>query len=243
MRIDLKAMQADFHATQRGKESRHSVEARASASVWQYDFLTLNSLSESIQELLSKVPEARPGALALDLGSYRSPYRSLVEARGYELKTLDIVPDYGADFVGTAEDTQLGDATFDLVLCTQVLEHCPSPWRVMAEIHRILSSGGHVIVSVPHVWFYHPHPGDYWRFTQEGITTLCDQSGMRVLELVSQGGTVLSAVQILNFLMYGVLGRWGAPLYALNNVIGRKVDGWVPNSLFCVNFACLATRP
>ncbi|MDO8669448.1 MAG: class I SAM-dependent methyltransferase [Candidatus Buchananbacteria bacterium] len=42
------------------------------------------------------------------------------------------------------------DNTFDLVEADHVLEHLDRPFKVMAEIHRILKPGGQLIIKVPH---------------------------------------------------------------------------------------------
>ena len=58
-----------------------------------------------------------------------------------------------------------------------------------------------------------------------------------------QGGSALSYFQIVNFLVYGIAGRFGAPLFAVNNLIGRFADNLFRNDLFCLNFAILARKP
>jgi SAM-dependent methyltransferase len=235
-------MREGFLAAQAGKVSRHSVSDRVEPSLWQYDYLTLSRLSADVRALLREVPRPMAGARALDLGADKSPYRDALVSQGYELRTLDITRDGGADYAGTAESTGLPDASFDLVLCTQVIEHCMNPWAAVREIHRILKPGGHLVVSAPHVWFYHPHPTDHWRFTQEGMAHLCQEAGLIPVSLLAQGGSVLTLCQVLNFLAYGVLGQAGAPLYAALNAVAAVGDRLAPNQLFCHNFACLARR-
>ena len=240
MKIPIESMQDRFHAAQVGRASLHTAASRASPSLFQYDYLTLSTLAAAIRRLVQAIPLGGGEALALDLGSHRSPYRELVERRGYSMRTLDLTAGSGADYVGTVEDTKLGEATFDLVLCTQVIEHCDDPKQAMAEIRRILKPSGYLIVSAPHVWFYHPHPHDHWRFTQEGLVRLCRDAGLEPVELLGQGGTVLTVAQVMSFLAYGVLGRIGAPIYWMLNVAGLLGDRMLPNELFCHNFACLA---
>ena len=48
--------------------------------------------------------------------------------------------------------------------------------------------------------------------------------------------------QIVNFLLFGVLGKLGGPLYVVNNVIGNVGDRLLANPLFCLNFAILARK-
>lgn len=43
------------------------------------------------------------------------------------------------------------DSSFDLVICTEVLEHLLWPQRLLQEISRLLISGGHLLVSVPNI--------------------------------------------------------------------------------------------
>ncbi|MDA8141342.1 MAG: methyltransferase domain-containing protein [Desulfobacteraceae bacterium] len=44
------------------------------------------------------------------------------------------------------------DAGFDLVICSEVLEHIPNDLSAMQEIVRVLKPGGQLVVSVPRCW-------------------------------------------------------------------------------------------
>jgi SAM-dependent methyltransferase len=44
------------------------------------------------------------------------------------------------------------DASFDLVVCTEVLEHLPEPRAALRELARV--SGGHLLLTVPHEPFF-----------------------------------------------------------------------------------------
>ena len=235
MRIDVSTLAI---ASPAGKG--HTPQERARPSWLRYDFLTLDALAADVARLLAEIPSSPLRRAALDLGSSASPYRGFLEERGFSVTTLDV--EAGADYVGTAEKTGLPDQSYDLVVCTQVLEHCADPWQALHEIRRILRPGGHLLVSAPHVWFFHPHPKDHWRFTQQGLAHLCERAGLNVRALLSQGGTVLAAAQVANFLLYGMLGKLGAPLFAILNLVALPLDCLLRNDRFCVNFACLAQR-
>jgi len=243
--INLSDIGAGYRELSPGRHSRHAASDRLEPSLFQYDYLALSTLTADIRRLLGEVPPpTRPeGGTALDIGCGNSPYRALAESRGFRLKTLDISNESAPDFVGTVEDTGLPDGFADLVLCTQVLEHSLDPERGLRDIHRILRPGGHLIVTAPHIWFYHPHPTDNWRFTQEGLIRLAMRAGFEPRRLLSQGGSALSFFQIGNFLLYGAVGNLGAPAYLVSNVVGRMADRLVRNNLFCLNFALLARKP
>ncbi len=44
---------------------------------------------------------------------------------------------------------ELDDASFDVILCSHVLEHIPDDRRAMRELHRVLRPGGWAILQVP----------------------------------------------------------------------------------------------
>jgi len=65
------------------------------------------------------------------------------------------------------------DASFDAVICSEVLEHIPDYRGALAEICRVLRPGGRLCVSVPRAWCerlcwwlrreYHQTPGGHLR--------------------------------------------------------------------------------
>jgi 2-polyprenyl-3-methyl-5-hydroxy-6-metoxy-1,4-benzoquinol methylase len=44
------------------------------------------------------------------------------------------------------------DASFDVVVCFETLEHVESPLALLAEFHRLLTPGGRLVASVPNDW-------------------------------------------------------------------------------------------
>jgi SAM-dependent methyltransferase len=46
-------------------------------------------------------------------------------------------------------DIQFGDATFDVILCSHVLEHIPDDRTAMAQLYRVLKPRGWAVVQVP----------------------------------------------------------------------------------------------
>lgn len=74
---------------------------------------------------------------------------------------------------GNALQLPFADASFDVVICSEVLEHIPDYEPVLGEIFRILKPGGRLCVSVPRAWpericwalsrEYHEVPGGHVR--------------------------------------------------------------------------------
>jgi SAM-dependent methyltransferase len=244
MKIDLAAVKAAHEARPEWRRAGHTAAARVRPNMLQYDYLGLATLAADVDGLIAEACRLSPAAtpVALDVGCDLSPYSGILAKHGWRVETLDIAPGPGVDHVGMVERTELPEASFDLVLCTQVIEHCLDPWAALRELHRIVRPGGYLVWTVPQVWFYHPHPDDNWRFTPEGVTRLSETGGFEVVQLLLQGGPVIALLQIFNFCLFGVAGRYGAPIYLLSNVCGRIVDPLIPNPSFSLNVACLCRK-
>ncbi len=50
---------------------------------------------------------------------------------------------------GELRDLDLPDAAFDIVICSEVLEHAVDPKAILSEIRRLVRPGGRVIVTFP----------------------------------------------------------------------------------------------
>lgn len=76
---------------------------------------------------------------------------------------------------------------FDLVICEQVLEHVIDPITAVRTLRRLCRPGGHVLVSTPFLVPIHGAPGDYWRFTPDGLGRLLRTQGLEPLWVRSWG--------------------------------------------------------
>lgn len=43
---------------------------------------------------------------------------------------------------------------FDVIVCTETIEHFIDPVAALAEFNRVLKSGGHLIISTPNPWYW-----------------------------------------------------------------------------------------
>jgi len=85
---------------------------------------------------------------------------------------LDIAPVPGVDIIASAERLPFQESSCDYVSCLALLEHIEHPERAVAEIHRVLKSGGETQVVVPFCHPYHAYPDDYSRFSRDGLANL-----------------------------------------------------------------------
>jgi SAM-dependent methyltransferase len=112
----------------------------------------------------------------LDVGCGPKPYFPFFEPHAAEYVGVDMA-NATAELEGTVESLPVPDASYDVVLCTQVLEHSEDPRQAVAELRRVLAPGGRVLASTHGVQVYHPNPDDYWRWTHVGLERLFQENG------------------------------------------------------------------
>jgi SAM-dependent methyltransferase len=79
------------------------------------------------------------------------------------------------------------DHSFDTVLSVQVLEHTPHPQLLVDEMARVLRKDGVLVLSAPFSFRLHEEPHDYFRYTPHGLRSMCNEAGLEVTEIWSQG--------------------------------------------------------
>ena len=177
-----------------------------------------------LHRLLGQLLERHARGRCLDAGAGRSPYGRVLEALGCDVFSVDVEDRGGSiDLAADLQDlNELPDASFDTVLCTQVLEHLPRPWDAVAEISRVLRPNGVAMISVPHLSVIHEAPHDYFRYTRFGLESLLERAGLEVLEIESTGGLVCFLGHGTSVAMLGTVGavpglRW--PVWLINYVV------------------------
>jgi SAM-dependent methyltransferase len=166
----------------------------------------------------------------LDIGCGDKPYEPFFAAYVREYVGVDAVETPWVDLVGTIESLPVADASFDVVLCTQVLEHCSDPAAAVRELRRVVAPGGCVLASTHGVYVYHPVPHDRWRWTHEGLEFLFRANAeWRSLSVKPGSGTTACVVMLvtvyLDILCQWVRMRWlGWPLIATMNRLARFLD-------------------
>lgn len=82
---------------------------------------------------------------------------------------------------------ELESESYDVILCTGLLEHVPDPQRLIDQFRRILKPGGELIVSASAVFSFHEAPNDFFHFTPFSFRILFEEwSHIRVLRGSSQ---------------------------------------------------------
>jgi SAM-dependent methyltransferase len=126
-----------------------------------------------------------PDFRVLDAGAGSAPYRELFADVTYETADFGAVDKhYGdIDHVCDLAAMPMADETYDLVFCSQTMEHIPEPVRVLREFHRVLKPGGQVWLSAPLFYPEHEQPYDYHRYTRFAWQHLAGQAGFEAKQV------------------------------------------------------------
>jgi SAM-dependent methyltransferase len=213
----------------------------------------------------------------LDVGVGERPYAALFGPRVSRYVGLEYPPaaeNLSPDITGARSANLKGavdvwgdggalpfrDASFDTVLCTELLEHVPDPDRCLAEIARALRPGGALLMTVPFISALHALPYDFWRFTPAGLTALLTRHGLVVESLVPRGNVASAAASMTTQYLLRAVGarhefrdgsisisRWRAvfvlPLVALAQGGFLLLERLTSDCGACLGYSVVARRP
>ncbi|MFH2139893.1 MAG: class I SAM-dependent methyltransferase [Pseudomonadota bacterium] len=193
-----------------------------------------------LRDVLTELAPHMSGRL-LDVGCGSKPYRALFEVDEYV--GLDIDNEASrkrgvADHYYDGGEFPFPTASFDVVLCNQVLEHVFNPDDFMGEISRTLRPGGLLLLSVPFVWDEHEQPFDYARYSSFGLRALLEKQGFRILQHHKLGADASTLFQLANAYLYKVSQGWRRPytllltgtIMALINIMGIIAGKMLPGN-------------
>lgn len=140
-------------------------------------------------ELFENIKKYAKGRL-LDIGCGNKPYANIINVLVDEYIGCDIVQssDQKVDIICDATKIPLPNASFDILMSTQVIEHIADHQLLINESYRILKPGGYLIISGPMYWPIHEEPYDFFRFTKYGFRHLLTRAGYTVIEERTNGG-------------------------------------------------------
>jgi SAM-dependent methyltransferase len=108
-----------------------------------------------------RLVDARPGEIVADVGCESGYMAAALVVRGCHVICIDIDPaslelarqrigpDRAEYVVSDIQAIQLPDASVDVAVASEILEHVPAPEAGLRELIRITRPGGRILLSVP----------------------------------------------------------------------------------------------
>jgi SAM-dependent methyltransferase len=117
---------------------------------------TVAEWTKGKQIALGLVP-AGHGKHALDVGAREGHQTRWLRERGYAVTSVDVEPCFPECIkVDANQRLPFADGQFDLIWCSEVIEHLDDPVNAMSEFRRITKPGGSMILTTPnsYAWLF-----------------------------------------------------------------------------------------
>lgn len=127
----------------------------------------------------------------LDVGCGKRPYSPLYTPKARHVVGVDVpysqIAEQNLESYADAQHLPFRRESFDLILCTEVLEHVPEPAQALSEMERVITPQGHIILTTPFLVPEHDIPYDFYRYTRYGLRHLLEQQGFHILMIAEKG--------------------------------------------------------
>lgn len=121
----------------------------------------------------------------LDIGCGLRPYEQFFDRHKYTGIDIEVSgrdkDDKKPDRFFDGLNIPFENNSFDIAICTEVLEHCINPDKLLSEIYRILKKDGILFFTVPFIWGEHETPYDFRRYSSYGIRKIFEEIGFKII--------------------------------------------------------------
>ena len=143
--------------------------------------LDIGALFPSIDDELGPYAGLLTGEV-LNAGAGNRDIRKLVPGTVHNQDLAEGLHNADIDIVSPLHEIPVADGFFDAIVCNAVLEHVSNPEQVMTEFRRVCRPGGLLYLCVPFMQPEHKDPGDYQRYTLDGLALLAERHGFEPRE-------------------------------------------------------------
>jgi ubiquinone/menaquinone biosynthesis C-methylase UbiE len=176
----------------------------------------LSNLSNRIEWIEQKLLNIPKGLSILDAGAGELPYKKYCNHLNYTSQDFGQYDGKGdnlgaqtgtwdnskLDIVSDITNIPVDNSSFDVVLCSEVIEHVPNPLDALKELTRVLKKDGFIILTAPFISATHFAPYHFCTgFSKYFYEKHLKELGFEIIELTQNGNffeSVAQELQILN---------------------------------------------
>jgi SAM-dependent methyltransferase len=143
----------------------------------------------------------------LDFGCGSKPYLNIFKYNkyiglDYATEVSERNTKLAADAFYDGKTIPFGNATFDSVFSSEVLEHVFNPDEILPEIYRVLKPGGCMLLTCPFFWPEHEQPYDFARYSSFALKNLMTKHGFEIVAYEKTGSYLEAQFQGLALFLY-----------------------------------------
>jgi SAM-dependent methyltransferase len=188
-------------------------------SVLRGDYFVVHHLEVFLEWALRE--RVGPGLEVADVGCGEQPCRALITGLGGRYTGIDARQNSqgNVDVLADIANVPLPDGSFDVIVCTEVLEHVPNTQAAFAELARLCRTNGAIIITTPFSYPLHEEPYDFVRLTPHQLKECARSNDLEVAHL-STSGNELEVIATVWCNLWSRAGRRSS-LRAAFNVLMR----------------------
>jgi len=108
----------------------------------------------------------------LDFWCWNWPYKNIYKNKKIDYVWIDIwnSPEFNKNYIVYKWwKTPFKNEEFNIVVSTQVFEHLKDPFFYANELERITKKNWYLLITIAHIWEYHPYPNHYFNIMKCSI--------------------------------------------------------------------------
>jgi SAM-dependent methyltransferase len=164
------------------------------------DLMEAQTFNQSTRDawVRSRAETVPPASLVIDVGAGTSPYRRLFSHCDFETHDFAEYQAYmdGSEgayapltYVSDITSIPVPDERYDVVLCTEVLEHVPKPIDAVKEMARIAKPGGRLFITAPLGSGLHQEPFHFYGgYTDHWYRKFLTDAGCEIVSIEPNHG-------------------------------------------------------
>lgn len=151
-----------------------------------------------------EIQQLRPDCSILDLGGTSIGKRGVfnIEEHGHRVMYVNISSRKKPTILADAAALPFRENSFDVIVCSEVLEHVYDYRSLLEESLRVLKPQGLLLATVPFMYPQHPDPMDYFRYTEQFFASHLTSLGFCSVATERQGGFWSVFVDMIRAIAY-----------------------------------------
>lgn len=194
------------------------IRERLEPKLCDYSYFVTAGLRKIINRFINLAKRKKKPLHILDLGCGYKPFRTLFSKKDNYIG-VDISENSYADVIADSQNLPFKDNLFDVIICSEIIEHCSNEYKLIKEIRRVSKNQTLVYISLPFIFPLHGVPEDFNRFTKYKLKALFQKD---TILLLKESNNLFVSVFIYSSIILRIL--FGAtkllyPIYVLNNLL------------------------
>ena len=199
-----------------------AIRERLMPKLYDYSYIMTLKARKVMDKLLSQLSDKTKPLKILDLGCGYKPFQSLFPGSDYI--GVDMSLNSYADVIADNHHLPFKNNVFDVIIITEVLEHCDNEYQVISELRRVAKNQALVYLTLPFIFPLHGIPYDFNRFTKYKLKRLFKTDKIILLQ---ESNNIFASLFIFTNMIFRILFgsvRALSPVYILNNLLSMAAE-------------------